>query len=143
MYRGPIAIHAGKMPLDKVLGKLFLRIEGVSAKEMDFYGAVRDSLGDDFDDDDALPCGAVIATAELVECWACGIKTPIGDRYIRRYPRQTGDPVVTISIPRNSNEMLFGDFSMGRYAWEFANLKLLPEPIPARGQQGLWEWRSE
>ena len=147
-YYGQIAIHAGKMSLDKVLSKLFPRFEGVTAKEMDFFGAVRDCLGDDFDDDDALPYGAVIATAELVDCWRIvynpGLDVnraksiPIGGELNVPYhhPR-FGD----IIVPTNE-EMLFGDWTPGRYAWEFVNMKLLPEPIPARGQQGLWEWRA-
>ena len=36
--------------------------------------------------------------------------------------------------------MALGDWTPGRYAWELRNIKLLPEPIPAKGQQGLWNW---
>lgn len=37
-------------------------------------------------------------------------------------------------------ELAFGDFSPGRYAWHLRDVVALPEPIPARGQLGLWEW---
>ena len=37
-------------------------------------------------------------------------------------------------------ERTFGNFGHGRVAWELANMRRLVTPIPARGQQGLWEW---
>ncbi|BAK99192.1 hypothetical protein OBV_19940 [Oscillibacter valericigenes Sjm18-20] len=36
--------------------------------------------------------------------------------------------------------MLFGDWTPGRYALEITNVKLLDTPIPAKGQQRLWDW---
>ena len=81
-----------------------------------------------------LPRGAVIATADLVECWSC-----IG-------PDRRGDMMlgVRLDTPQYDNryisdtEMLFGDFAKGRYAWELANVEILPQPVPVRGKQGLW-----
>lgn len=35
-------------------------------------------------------------------------------------------------------EQLCGDWRVGRYAWELANLMPLPNPIPIKGKQGLW-----
>lgn len=35
-------------------------------------------------------------------------------------------------------ERLYGDYSPGRFAWEFANPVLLVEPIPYRGALGLF-----
>ena len=40
------------------------------------------------------------------------------------------------------DELQFGDFSAGRYGWMLTDVQPLPEPIPARGQQGLWEWQE-
>jgi hypothetical protein len=37
-------------------------------------------------------------------------------------------------------EQELGDYSPGRYAWEFANPQPLLEPVPARGALGLWNW---
>jgi hypothetical protein len=37
-------------------------------------------------------------------------------------------------------EHAFGDFSEGRFAWMFGDIKQLDAPIPARGALGLWEW---
>ena len=37
-------------------------------------------------------------------------------------------------------ERVGGNYENGRYAWELEIVRLPPEPIPAKGQQGLWEW---
>jgi len=38
-------------------------------------------------------------------------------------------------------ERSFGNYTPGRYAWQLDNLRVFPQPIPAKGEQGLWEWR--
>jgi len=43
-------------------------------------------------------------------------------------------------LPPDEPELSFGDYTPGRYAWILADVKLLPEPVPARGALGLWEW---
>jgi hypothetical protein len=35
-------------------------------------------------------------------------------------------------------ERSFGNYTPGRYAWHLANVRALPEPIPAKGALGLW-----
>lgn len=37
-------------------------------------------------------------------------------------------------------ELAFGNYSNGRYAWELTSVRRLPEPVPARGAQQLWWW---
>lgn len=38
-------------------------------------------------------------------------------------------------------EMALGDYSTPhRYAWELTDVEVFKKPIPARGQQGFWEW---
>jgi len=85
-----------------------------------------------------LPRGAIIATAELVECWE-----------IKNLHRFLGDNDLQLvaangeykSLADNcAKELNFGDFSLGRFALELRDVQRLPEPIPVRGQQGLWEW---
>jgi len=34
----------------------------------------------------------------------------------------------------------FGNYGFGRFMFDLQNMKLLPEPIPAIGQQKLWNW---
>ena len=41
----------------------------------------------------------------------------------------------------SENQRLMGDWRPGRWAWHFEVVtSLLGNPIPAKGQQGLWEW---
>lgn len=37
-------------------------------------------------------------------------------------------------------ELLFGNYAAGRYAWQFKDIVLLPEPVELKGQQGLWTY---
>lgn len=39
----------------------------------------------------------------------------------------------------SSDQLPFGDFTPGRYAWLLTDITPLAEPIPAKGRQGLWE----
>ena len=42
------------------------------------------------------------------------------------------------SLPRP--ELVFGDYSPGRWAWRIEEVEALLEPVSARGRQGIWEW---
>ena len=64
-----------------------------------------------------LPLGVVLCTVELVEC------------------HRTED-LQDIS----EEEQAMGDFRPGRYAWELRVVKVFDQPVPARGNQGLWNW---
>lgn len=66
-----------------------------------------------------LPLGSIVATCRLVACHRM-------------------DDALLDSI--TDQEEAFGDWRIGRYAWELADVVALPEPIPAKGAQGLWEW---
>lgn len=68
-----------------------------------------------------FPRGCILATAELVDC-------------IRITPEY-----ITTLTP---DELALGDYTPGRYAWKLANVQKLPEPIPAKGRQGLWNWEA-
>ncbi len=63
--------------------------------------------------------GAVVCIVEMVDCIEM-------DR----------DLIAQQSI----RESTVGDWSIGRYAWEFANIRVLEEPYKVRGAQLLWEW---
>lgn len=69
-----------------------------------------------------LPTGSIIGTADLVACH------PIDD--------------VFLSSLCEGEERL-GDYTIGRYAWEFKNMRALEEPILARGGQRIWNWRPQ
>jgi len=129
-YRGPIAIHAAAKKCDwRELPReahyvMVQAIRPITDKLSPTIGYVPFDL---------LPYGAVIATAELVGCWR--ITASDGKRACMLH-LPNGNPCVS------GNELLFGDWTPGRYAWEFANMTMLPEPIPARGQQRLWNWEG-
>ena len=46
--------------------------------------------------------------------------------------------VIAPSLP--SPELAFGNYAPGRWAWRIDDIEMLPEPWPARGRQGIWEW---
>jgi hypothetical protein len=70
------------------------------------------------------PLGAVVATAFLIDV------IPITEKAVTNLERF------------NPSELAFGDYTIpGRYAWILTNIKKLPEPIPAKGMQRLWEWQ--
>ena len=75
-----------------------------------------------------LPLGAVIATATLVGCAQVEIHDDAGNAVIKTSQR---------SIAYIENDGL-DDYSIGRWVWLLSDIEKLPEPIPARGYQGLW-----
>ncbi len=70
--------------------------------------------------DEPLPLGAVLGTVRL-------------DGLIRTHP----DIVARHISP---TEYMLGDYSPGRYGWELGAVERFPDPIPARGALGLWDW---
>ena len=64
-----------------------------------------------------LVFGAVVAIAELTDCIL------MTEEFINQ---------------QSETELRCGLWEVGRYAWKLENVQILPEPIPARGKQGLW-----
>lgn len=64
-----------------------------------------------------LPLGCIVATARLVRC----VRTE------------------EIRATLSGEEIAFGDFTIGRFAWELADVRPLPTPVPYRGAQGLFQ----
>ncbi len=64
-----------------------------------------------------LPLGAALAIAELVDC------------------KRVEDLEISKLEPQ---EIEFGDYRPGRFAWIFRNLRRLAGPVPMRGAQGLF-----
>lgn len=65
-----------------------------------------------------LAYGAIVGTVEIADCV----------------------PVEEIADALTDQEQLLGDFSPGRFAWVLRNPVMFEKPIPARGQQGWWNW---
>ncbi len=128
-YRGPLAIHAAKRCIKDELSNF--------DEELLWYGALdRRPLPISVPYLwEVLPFGAIVAVAELVDC------------------RRTESFGVEINDSLNRfwdsaeiygwTERDMGDFYPGRFGWVLRDIKPLPEPIPYRGQQGLFEIPDE
>jgi len=109
-YRGPLAIHAAL----KWNGEL----REICQREP-FWTVIREAgYGVK-----PLPLGAIIATCRLTDCMRTDVA--IEHSIFDRCP---------------PHERWFGDFSYGRWAWILEDVRALPEPIPAKGSQGLWDY---
>jgi hypothetical protein len=123
-YRGPLAIHAAKtfpkhawqICLSDPFKDILLRSGFTYLADINLYKH-------------QFPLGAVIATCELVAC----IRIPDMDLNLTFNGKSW-------LLPPQEPELSFGDYIPGRFAWILSNVKPLPEPIPARGALGLWEW---
>lgn len=66
--------------------------------------------------------GCIVAVVELVAC-----------------VRVDGGLPDDTSLPEpGDHELVFGDYSAGRFAWALTNLRRLERPVPAKGALGLW-----
>lgn len=139
-YRGAIAIHAATKDPNKLPGAVKEELER----------AVRELFNAEKCQSSPwrwLPTGAVIATAELVNVWHI-VYHPGPDVNQARHidigaeslTEDKHDPHFGDYFVPAEKEIGLGDWTPGRYAWELANVKILPEPIPVKGKQGLWNF---
>lgn len=68
-----------------------------------------------------LPCGVVLGTAEITECRATD----------------------SLRSELSADELEWGDYSDGRYAFKIENVTVFPQPIAAKGALGFWTWKDE
>lgn len=133
IYRGPLAIHAAKgfprsarefttspacyMAVLAAYVPLTGRVELIESQlEIPMTSP-------------AYPLGAVIAVCGLAGCFRI-------DKDPGRFPNPKA-----VMAPPPEPELSFGDYTDGRWAWMLENVVALPEPIPAKGALGLWEWQ--
>ena len=109
--RGPIAIHAG-LAMPCPIGHFFQL--GPFEFERDRDGLLMWTPTGQH----RLPMGAVVAVGVLV---------------------QTRSTNSTEHRPDDLQQAL-GDHSPNRFAWTITSISPLPEPIPARGRLGFWNW---
>jgi activating signal cointegrator 1 len=117
-FRGPLAIHAaaGLGPVGGMKGYAEL------CTSSPFWEALT-GAGYCGPHPRQPPRGAIVAVARLYSIY-----------------RITVDGIEGFNPQPPANEIAFGDYSPGRYAWLLTDVRALPEPIPARGALGLWEW---
>ena len=156
-YRGPLLIHAAKRSPDAW-------VQGVTAMRQpdgrwDIYAITEPGNGATH----PCPLGAVVATCtladvvpmvhpgeeEAVRRLEAGDATdPLlgGDLWLCEPVEETDDPLEAIEAAGHvdvSDQRPYGDYSPGRYAWLLADVRALPQPMPAKGRQGLWTPDSE
>lgn len=119
-YRGPLAIHAAKA-FPKSARELCC--EPIFSEAL--FGPGKHCYTSTLD----LPFGAVIATCRLADCLKI-LKIKNGTVYLEKRH--------IFSV--KENEYAFGDYTPGRFAWILEDVTKLPEPIPAKGFQRLWNW---
>ncbi len=112
-YRGPLAIHASK----KTGFGFFDDLSPVERIKFGKAGIVSE------EDLLKLPHGMIIGQVNLLD--SIKMEELYGTAY---------------DTPQ---ERSFGDWSPGRFGWLLGSPVLYSEPIPAKGRQGLWEWRCE
>ena len=77
----------------------------------------------------------VIAICNLADCLQITGRTSIDGKIVAA--QLAGGREVT------GNELAFGDYTPGRFAWILEDVRQLPEPIPAKGQLGLRHWEGQ
>lgn len=137
-YRGPLAIHAaqGLGPVGGVPGLIDLCSEEPFLSTLKAAGVIEGGIRKD-----RLPRGAIVAVCELKAIARV-------DRYIPDLGDSYDQPETFLNfgigglpLP-DEPELSFGDYSIGRYAWELVNIRALSKPIPAKGAQGLWNYEG-
>jgi hypothetical protein len=113
-YRGPLAIHAsGRMSREAAMSLREPHIR--EALAAGGYHPGSGPASNQF----RLPLGKVIAVVTLVDV----------------------QHIMPGNVP-SEPERSFGDYTPGRFAWSLQDVRLLPEPVDAKGALGLWEWKT-
>jgi hypothetical protein len=114
-YRGPIAIHAA-VSIPSFLGK---------SREGTAFKAALDVIADKYDwngsywpTSKGIARGAVLGIVKLIEI----------------------EPTLHVTEDLSTQELLFGNYEEGRYAWFVEVIERFKEPIPAKGNRLLWNW---
>lgn len=110
-YRGEILIHAAKQ---NPLRGMEMISDAAWKKALISLG-----LHNNLDPIEQFPTGVIVGKAKLVDC------RQIDDRLIQSL---------------SAEELAYGDFTPGRYAWVMEDPEVFKQPIPAKGKQGLWNW---
>lgn len=76
-----------------------------------------------------LPRGVILGTVELADCF----------RIIENNPSEK-TAILENGCLIQGDEYLFGNYEVGRFAWQIENPTLFETPVPAKGKQGWWNW---
>lgn len=141
LYRGPLAIHAASS-IPREYSGLWLREPFLSA--LAAAGVVRLGPGKVLGQGaisqqllkEKLHLGCVVATCKLIGC------VRISRIPVRLHFGKSTEPdgITSQAIPPFGNELAFGDYTPGRFAWVLSDIKPLEKPVKAKGHQRLWNW---
>lgn len=110
-YRGPLAIHAAKVLPPEWLG--------ASRHSPEFQGYVARTMPEYFGRGaKAMPLGCVLCVVNLVSI----------------------EETAVVRDGLSEQELTFGNYEDGRYAWFFEMIEVFETPIPAKGNRLLWNW---
>ena len=100
-----------------------------------------------------LPLGAVVATARLAACVPM-VAERIDDEHVlvlddelwlaesaEQEHHQAWASETLQSACRIDDQLPYGDFRPGRWAWILDDVQALADPVPARGRQRIWRWQ--
>lgn len=90
-------------------------------RETELWLCVREPFSRYVPEPDVLPLGYVVATARLDRC-----------------AEMTADAIAMLKRNR-PDEYAFGLYEPGRYAWVLDAIQQLPEPVPYRGRQKIFD----
>jgi hypothetical protein len=113
-YRGPLLIHAAKRPMTRD-DRDFFEVEMFDEVEEMGFGSVEQMAL-------LIPYGAIVAICQLVDVVPTRDILDLGDL-----------------TPNPHAERLWGDYTLGRYAWVLHDIEPI-NPIPTPGHQGLWNY---
>lgn len=116
-HRGPIAIHAAKR---------FTAEEVETCETAPFFHVLKDAGFAQLDHNGLymrmmFPFGAIVATANLVDCVRSEIIRP------------------KLAALGQWDELAFGNYQTGRWAWIMSDIRPLKEPIRYTGRQQLFD----
>lgn len=119
-----LAIHAGKSTDDLLLAEQWPFVAYLAREHAPDAG---DLIWP------RLPLGVVLCTAILDRCSPITVEGAA----------KLAHPCSESSYP---DEHAFGNYNLAdspRWAWVLRDVERLPEPIPARGRQKVWQWDPE
>ena len=90
------------------------------------------------------PRGCIVAICDVVDIVKIAVHDARTGLVVSGRSYEKGDRITIGTEPlTDDREIDFGHYATGRKAIVTENVRRLPVPIPARGNQGLWKWRGE
>jgi hypothetical protein len=136
-YRGELLIHASKKRLSRdeasyFLGSIINHVPGRMYEEIQSLLIPIDTL----------PYGAIIGKVELQETFSTN------DIFNNTSPLSRCNKYVDLGGTwglqgLTNQELAFGDYSPNRFGWLLSDPILFKEPIPCKGQLGIWNLPAE